>query len=100
MTDEKPKPIPWARLVDQHNSKYGSTEEESLASWDRFCEAHPEVKYVVPGKPLHETMPVVCSGRENGRGEVSHNYRTKLAPAQRLWQVGRKVLRRVFRGIR
>ena len=98
MTEEKPKPIPWARLVDQHNSKYGSTDVEALASWDRFCEAHPEVKYVVPGKPLHETMPVVL--QRWWLKLPAHNEAFRLAPAQRLWQVGRKLLRRVFRGIR
>lgn len=86
------------RIVEEYKAKHSSTDKENEASWQRFRAAHPEADYWVPGKPLHETMPVVV--QQAWLSIPADNQAFRLAPAQRLWQVGRKLLRRVFRGIR
>lgn len=98
MTDKKPKLIPWSRLVDEHKAAHTMSEEHAAAIWERIREAHPLVDYIVFGKPLHETLPIVV--QQEWLAIAADNEAFRLAPAQRLWQVGRKLLRRVFRGIR
>lgn len=85
-------PIPWEKLVADHIDRTRMSEEQAVAIWDKIRESHPLVDYIVLGKPIHETLPHVMGHLQ--RMEKSHNAAFRLAPMQRLWQLGRKIARR------